>query len=67
MDMSFANQLQALIYLNENSSKLDNRVHDVPEEIDTEIATLKLNTMGMEIDELTPEQITYLSDYSAGT
>jgi adenosylhomocysteinase len=67
MDMSFANQLQALIYLKENSSKLDQRVHDVPEEIDTEIATLKLKTMGMEIDELTPEQLHYLTDYSAGT
>ena len=67
MDMSFANQLQALIYLKENYTTFDNKVYDVPEEIDTEIATLKLKTMGLEIDELTPEQINYLSDYSAGT
>jgi len=67
MDMSFANQLMSLIHLSENGRNLEKRVYTVSEEQDQEIAMLKLSTMNYEIDELTPEQIAYRDDYSAGT
>ncbi len=67
MDMSFANQSLALIHLHREGNKLDKRVHDLPREQDEEIATLKLATLGLHIDKLTPEQVAYQSDYSAGT
>jgi adenosylhomocysteinase len=46
---------------------LERRVYDVPEEIDREVARLKLSTMGVEIDRLTPEQQAYLSSWREGT
>ena len=67
MDMSFANQFLALLYLHRNGSGLEKKVHDLTAEQDQEIATLKLRTMGLSIDTLTEEQIAYLTDYSAGT
>ena len=70
MDMSFANQFQAhlaLIQQHEDGKKLDNTVIDLPEELDQEIARVKLDTMGLDIDTLTDEQIIYATDYSAGT
>jgi adenosylhomocysteinase len=67
MDMSFANQFLALLKLHREGSSLDNQVYELPPEQDQEIATIKLHTMGIRIDELTPEQIAYASDYSAGT
>jgi adenosylhomocysteinase len=67
MDMSFANQAMALIRLHREGHKLDKKVHVLPKEQDEEIATLKLATLGLHIDKLTPEQITYQTDYSAGT
>ena len=70
MDMSFANQFQAhlaLIQQHENGDKLENTVIDLPEELDQEIARVKLDTMGLAIDALTDEQVVYATDYSAGT
>ena len=67
MDMSFANQAQAAEYLLENKGKLQNEVHALPKEVDREIAGLKLTAMGIEIDELTPEQARYLASWEEGT
>ncbi len=70
MDMSFANQFMSQVRLAEahkNGVKLENTVHDIPAEQDQEIARVKLETMGLGIDALTPEQIEYMDDYSAGT
>ena len=67
MDMSFANQYLALCRLAKEGRTLDKKVYELPKELDQEIAGLKLQTMGMSIDTLTPEQISYASDYSAGT
>jgi adenosylhomocysteinase len=67
MDMSFANQFLALCRLASEGSDYDNRVYDISPEQDTELAALKLETSGISIDELTPVQIAYLNDFSAGT
>jgi len=67
MDMSFANQALCAVYLSREGRKLEKRVHDVPPEIDAEVARLKLAAMGITIDALTAEQGKYLADYQAGT
>jgi adenosylhomocysteinase len=67
MDMSFANQLQAMLMLAREGKDLSNGVHELPVELDQEIAGIKLASMGIAIDELTPEQIAYATDYSQGT
>lgn len=70
MDMSFANQFMSQLRLVEPHKKgkrLENKVYDISKEQDQEIATVKLGTMGITIDKLTPEQIKYLSDYASGT
>jgi adenosylhomocysteinase len=67
MDMSFANQALSCSYLVENSENLDNLVYDVPEDIDREIARLKLESMRIQIDELTDEQREYLEGWEHGT
>jgi adenosylhomocysteinase len=67
MDMSFANQALSAEYLVNNHDKIDHKVHVVPEEIDNEIARLKLETMGFTIDRLTEEQIEYLNSWQEGT
>ena len=70
MDMSFANQFQAhlnLIQRHEAGEQMPNEVMDLPEELDQMIATMKLETMGIEIDVLSDEQVSYATDYSAGT
>jgi adenosylhomocysteinase len=67
MDMSFANQALCAEYMAKNSSTLENKVYDVPEDIDAEVARLKLNAMGIEIDTLTEEQRHYLSSWEEGT
>ena len=67
MDMSFANQALSVLYLAEKSRTLENTVYPVPESIDREIARLKLSSMGMRIDRLTPEQKRYLADWKEGT
>ncbi len=67
MDMSFANQSLSCEWLRENSAALEKKVYDVPTTIDKEVARLKLETMGVRIDELTPEQSAYLSSWEEGT
>ena len=67
MDMSFANQALCLEYIVKNQEKLETRVYPVPEEIDKEVARLKLKAMGTEIDKLTPEQENYLASWHEGT
>src|SRR6187397_109181 len=63
MDMSFANQALSLEYAVQNAAELERRVYPVPEAIDKEIARLKLETMGVEIDKLTAEQEKYLASW----
>ncbi|MFX1561778.1 MAG: adenosylhomocysteinase [Promethearchaeota archaeon] len=67
MDMSFANQFLALLYLKEHGKELSNSVHLIPKEIDEEVARLKLASMGISIDKLTAEQQRYATDYAEGT
>ena len=67
MDMSFANQALAAEWALQQGSALEQRVYDVPRAIDTEIARLKLESMGVDIDRLTPEQEEYLSSWQTGT
>jgi len=67
MDLSFANQALSLEYLMQNWKDLDNQVYTIPEKIDREIARLKLESMGIEIDTLTEEQSKYLSSWEEGT
>ncbi|MBW9223069.1 adenosylhomocysteinase [Methanothermococcus sp. SCGC AD-155-E23] len=67
MDMSFANQALSAKFLKENYKKLENKVYNIPYEQDLRIASLKLKSMGVEIDKLTPEQEKYLSDWREGT
>jgi adenosylhomocysteinase len=67
MDMSFANQALSAEYVVGNADELEPRVYVVPEEIDREIARLKLESMGVEIDVLTDEQAAYLASWDEGT
>jgi adenosylhomocysteinase len=67
MDMSFANQFLSLIYLAKEGKKMNPGVYEVPEEQDQLIAKIKLQTMGMKTDQLTPEQVRYVQGYGAGT
>jgi adenosylhomocysteinase len=67
MDMSFANQALSAEYVVANADALEPRVYVVPEEIDREIARLKLEAMGVEIDALTEEQARYLASWDEGT
>ena len=67
MDMSFANQALCLEYMAKNKGKLESRVYPVPEEIDREVARLKLQAIGIKIDTLTPEQREYLTGWEEGT
>jgi adenosylhomocysteinase len=67
MDMSFANQFLALCRLAKDGKTLSKKVYELPKELDQELASLKLATLGLKIDKLSPEQVSYQSDYSAGT
>jgi len=67
MDMSFANQALSIEYMVKNSDKLEKTVYSVPEDIDKEIARLKLEAMRVEIDKLTAEQQEYLNSWEHGT
>jgi adenosylhomocysteinase len=67
MDLSFANQALALEYLVAHAGELKREVYPVPEEIDREIARLKLESMGVRIDRLTAEQSSYLASWESGT
>jgi adenosylhomocysteinase len=67
MDMSFANQALSATYIALNHATLPPGVYDVPENIDKEVARLKLESLGVQIDTLTDEQRTYLASWDMGT
>ncbi|HGE69312.1 TPA: adenosylhomocysteinase [Candidatus Poribacteria bacterium] len=67
MDMSFANQALCVEFLAKNADSLSKKVYSVPKEIDENVAKLKLESMGIKIDELTDEQKNYLSEWTMGT
>ena len=67
MDMSFANQALSAEWVIHNAATLERKVYDVPKDIDDEIARLKLETMGIAIDQLTEEQARYLASWDEGT
>jgi len=67
MDMSFANQALCMEYIVKHRGELKTKVYPVPEEIDKQVARLKLGSMGIDIDKLTPEQEKYLSSWQEGT
>jgi adenosylhomocysteinase len=67
MDMSFANQALGVEWMVKQDSRLQPRVYEVPEDIDAEVARLKLQAMGIEIDRLTEEQEAYLRSWELGT
>ena len=67
MDMSFANQALAVEYLVKNKGKLSNAVHKLPEHFDVDIATLKLKSMKVDIDTLTPAMVEYMNSWTVGT
>jgi adenosylhomocysteinase len=66
MDMSFANQALACEYLVKNKGKLAPAIYTIPEELDQEIARLKLQAMGISIDSLTAEQVQYINSWTSG-
>ncbi|PWH20923.1 MAG: adenosylhomocysteinase [Ardenticatenia bacterium] len=67
MDMSFANQALGAVYMLRNAERLEKKVYVIPEEVDQEIARLKLEAMGVQIDTLTAEQEQYLASWEEGT
>jgi adenosylhomocysteinase len=67
MDMAFANQALSAEYMVRNAASLSKAVYTVPEDIDREIARLKLEAMGGVVDVLTPEQESYLNSWEEGT
>ena len=67
MDMSFANQALSVQHVLVNHANLEKKVYSVPDEIDREVARMKLNAMQVNIDKLTPEQEKYLASWSEGT
>ena len=67
MDMSFANQALSVEYMVKHGAELQKTVYSVPAEIDREIARMKLEGMGVKIDVLTPEQVSYLNSWEEGT
>jgi adenosylhomocysteinase len=67
MDMSFANQALSAEFLVKQQGKLSAGVHVLPAEVDQEIASLKLRSLGVSIDELTPEMLEYMNSWESGT
>lgn len=67
MDMSFANQALSAEYVLKNAKTLENKVYPVPEDIDRNIARIKLEAMGVKLDVLTPQQVEYLNSWEEGT
>jgi adenosylhomocysteinase len=67
MDMSFANQALSADYMVKHHDQLENKVYSVPEELDKQVAKMKLESMSVQIDRLTPEQEEYLAGWSEGT
>jgi adenosylhomocysteinase len=67
MDMSFANQALSAEYMAKNHATMENKVYSVPEELDKQVAKMKLESMGFSIDKLSPEQEEYLAGWNEGT
>lgn len=67
MDMSFANQALGVEHLVKNKGELEPGIHPIPEVVDKEIAALKLKAMGISVDTLTPDQISYINSWNEGT
>ena len=67
MDMSFANQALGIEFVLKNKGKLQNKLYTLPHEVDVQIAKIKLESMGVEIDTLTDEQFEYLNSWKYGT
>jgi adenosylhomocysteinase len=67
MDMSFANQALSVEHMIKNHASMEKKVYSVPEAIDKEVARMKLESMGIKIDRLTPEQEKYLASWNEGT
>jgi len=67
MDMSFADQALSVEHMVKNAASLEKTVYKVPEDLDKRVAKLKLESMGIKIDRLTPEQEEYLAGWSEGT
>ena len=67
MDMSFANQALGAEFIVKNKGKLENKLYTLPYNVDVEIAKIKLQSMGIEIDALTQEQQKYLNTWNEGT
>jgi adenosylhomocysteinase len=67
MDMSFAGQALAAQYLKDNQGKLENKVYTMPQEVDQTIARIKLDAMGINIDQLTERQRDYMDSWEEGT
>ena len=67
MDMSFADQALSVDYMVKNHKSLEKKVYRVPDDLDKRVAKLKLESMGIKIDKLTPEQEEYLAGWSEGT
>ena len=67
MDMSFANQALSAEYMAKNHKTMENKVYSVPDELDKQVAKMKLESMGFSIDRLSPEQEEYLAGWSEGT
>jgi adenosylhomocysteinase len=67
MDMSFANQALCVEHLVENSKTLEKKVYNVPVNVDMFVAELKLDSLGVKIDKLTPQQKSYLHSWELGT
>jgi adenosylhomocysteinase len=67
MDMSFANQALSAEYMAKNHATMENKVYSVPEDLDKQVAKMKLESMGFSIDKLSPEQEEYLAGWSEGT
>lgn len=67
MDMSFANQALGMEFILKNKGKLENRLYTLPKSVDEQIARIKLESMGIQIDELTEEQVKYLNNWQDGT
>ncbi|HWB85040.1 MAG TPA: adenosylhomocysteinase [Bryobacteraceae bacterium] len=67
MDMSFANQALSAEYMVKHHASLQSKVYGVPEELDRQVARMKLESMGVKIDRLTPEQESYISGWQEGT
>ena len=67
MDMSFATQALGIVHMTQNYQSMENKVYAVPTEIDMQIARLKLKSMGVSIDTLTEEQVSYITGWEEGT